>query len=190
MRNDAMEGLSTNPHFIRNGILQDHQNEKKLIDALRMFAVYNMGAFKLIRPEWFEIRGAEYLELKTMAGNGLNIFPETKNFIWKLNRLWVCRLCKKLGAIDMDWRVITVEYHKYLEGDIFNQIKEWEALFDSIKSPYTRDELCKIIGCKTRISLFDSLDCMVCHKMIKEEIEAIAGMKVFENDLDTHGIMK
>jgi hypothetical protein len=28
------------------------------------------------------------------------------------------------------------------------------------------------------------------YEEIKEEIEAIAGMKVFENDLDTHGIMK
>jgi hypothetical protein len=175
-----MEGLAGNPYFKRNNQEYCHESEVNLIKALKLFLKYNSGAFLLMESLWMSVGRAEYLTLSSMAGNGLDIFPEIKNLIWKINRLWVCRLCKKYGAVEWDWRIITVEKAKYLPRDEYNEIREWEKLFESIKSNYSRKELCKIIGCETRAGLFDSLVCLACHEPIKKEIEKIAGMNVFE----------
>lgn len=183
MRIDAMEGLSTNPYFIRNGINNDIENEYNIIKALKMFKKQNQGAFKLIKLKYFKEYGDEYYILSVHAGTGNTIFPEMKSLIWKLNRLWEVRLCEKMGAVNLDWRVITVEYQKYLDGDIYNEIKEWEKLFESIKTNYTRAEMCKIIGCNIKAELFGSLDCIACHRLIKTEIESIAEMKVLREEV-------
>lgn len=180
MRIDVIEAISENPYFRRNNVLSDAQNEAELIKALKMFMKHNPGAFELIDAKWFAFLKNDYIKLKAHAGAGTAIFPEMKNFIWKLNRYWVCRRCKEYGAIDVDWKTITVEYCRYLPKNEYNAIREWEKKFESFKDSYTRRQICEITGCETRAGIFGSMYCAACHEPVKKEIEKIAGMKVFE----------
>lgn len=158
MRIDVLEAARDNKSFTPDNVLYNLKLEHAIITGLKMFMVECDAAFDLIDASWFTdfYCAKEYENMKSVRTHSGKIIPEMKDLIWKLNRYWVCRLCRDAGMTDYDWRTITVEYVRFLGLDQYNAIREWERKFGAIVSSYNRKQSRKIIGKKTVAELFEA----------------------------------
>lgn len=164
MRLEVIQAVSS--LLTRDSVEQDERLEYDLISVLKLFGRFNLAAFSLIEPVIFSnpYLAAEYSDLRLTMPPGDTIMADVKDMIWKVNRLWVCRECKRYGATEFDWRTITDEHCRHLPLDEYRKVREWEEKFNAVRSSYKSRELCRIIGCRMRKEYIRSLECEVCHQ--------------------------
>lgn len=158
MNIEALEAVRDNKCFVLDNILFDLKLEHAIVICLKMFMVECDAAFDLIEATWFTdfYCSQEFEQMRSVRTHSGNIIPEMKDLIWKLNRYWVCRLCRDVGMTDYDWRTITVEYVRFIGLDQYNMIREWERKFEAVVSFYSRKQRREIVGKKTLAKLFEA----------------------------------